>query len=132
MRELTPALGPYSHFKCYDSLVFASGQIPIDADGKVYSDVPIDVQTRLALENLSAVFEAAGASLEKALKVNIYLRCLDDFAAMNVTGVQTCALPIWCRGWLTASPSRSTASPICKKDIARRKRVNIHLKGENH
>ena len=99
MRELTPALGPYSHFKCYDSLVFASGQIPIDADGKVYSDVPIDVQTRLALENLSAVFEAAGASLEKALK---------------------------------ASPSRSTASPICKKDIARRKRVNIHLKGENH
>ena len=38
MRELTPALGPYSHFKCYDSLVFASGQIPIDADGKVYSD----------------------------------------------------------------------------------------------
>ena len=56
MRELTPALGPYSHFKCYDSLVFASGQIPIDADGKVYSDVPIDVQTRLALENLSAVF----------------------------------------------------------------------------
>ena len=83
MRELTPALGPYSHFKCYDSLVFASGQIPIDADGKVYSDAPIDVQTRLALENLSAVFEAAGASLEKALKVNIYLRCLDDFAAMN-------------------------------------------------
>ena len=68
MRELTPALGPYSHFKCYDSLVFASGQIPIDADGKVYSDAPIDVQTRLALENLSAVFKAAGASLEKALK----------------------------------------------------------------
>lgn len=40
MRELTPALGPYSHFKRYDSLVFASGQIPIDADGKVYSDAP--------------------------------------------------------------------------------------------
>lgn len=83
MRELTPALGPYAHFTCYDSLVFASGQIPIDADGKVYSDAPIDVQTRLALENLSAVFEAAGTSLQKALKVNIYLRCLDDFAAMN-------------------------------------------------
>lgn len=83
MRELTPALGPYAHFTCYGSLVFASGQIPIDADGKVYSDAPIDVQTRLALENLSAVFEAAGTSLQQALKVNIYLRCLDDFAAMN-------------------------------------------------
>lgn len=83
MSRLTPALGPYAHFSCTDDLVFVSGQIAIAADGKIYNDTSVDVQTRLAMENLSVVLEEAGTSLAKAVKVNIYLCNMDDFNAMN-------------------------------------------------
>jgi len=77
------AIGPYSQAICVGDLVFASGQIPLDP--KTMSVVPggIKEQTEQALKNLQAVLEAAGSSLENAVKVNVFLKNMSDFAAMN-------------------------------------------------
>jgi len=81
--KLTAPLGPYSHYKTSGSFVFTSGQIPQDKDGNVLSNVSIEEQTELALINLRQVLEHAGSSLEKVVKVNIYLADYSLFDRMN-------------------------------------------------
>lgn len=77
------AIGPYSQAKIYEGIVFSSGQIPIDpATGELVSG-GIEEQTRRVCENLKAVLEAAGSSLEKVVKTNCYLKDISDFAAFN-------------------------------------------------
>ena len=77
------AIGPYSQAKIFGSVVFSSGQIPIDpATGELVSG-GIEEQTRRVCENLKAVLEAAGTSLEKVIKTNCYLKDINDFAAFN-------------------------------------------------
>jgi 2-iminobutanoate/2-iminopropanoate deaminase len=64
-------------------LVFASGQIPIDPQTGEFVAGGVAEQTEQVLRNLSAVLEAAGASLGQVLKTTVFLADMNDFAAMN-------------------------------------------------
>jgi len=77
------AIGPYSQAVKAGGFVFVSGQIALDpATGQlVLGDVRL--QTRRALENVRAILEAAGSSLDKVVRTTVYLKDLNDFNAMN-------------------------------------------------
>jgi len=72
----------YSHATKIPGLIFCSGQTPVDAEN---NEVPGGIQehTLQCLKNLTRVLEAAGTTWEKVVKVNIYLKTMDDFDAMN-------------------------------------------------
>ena len=77
------AIGPYSQAVKANGLVFASGQIPIDpATGQVIEG-SIAEQTERVLNNIKAVLEAAGSSLERVVKTTVFLADLKDFGEMN-------------------------------------------------
>lgn len=76
------AIGPYSQAIVVGDLLFTSGQIPLRADGTLLEG-DIIAQTTQVLANLTAVIEAAGASLNKVVKTTVFLKNLDDFVAMN-------------------------------------------------
>lgn len=77
------AIGPYSQAVVAGGLVFCSGQIAIDpATGQV-EHLSIQLQTRRVLTNLKAVLEAAGSSLDRVVKVTVYLKDMGDFGVMN-------------------------------------------------
>jgi len=77
------AVGPYSQATATESLVFVSGQLPIDATtGKFASDDVVG-QTHQCLKNLVAILQEAGSSMEKVLKTTVYLKDIKDFVAMN-------------------------------------------------
>jgi 2-iminobutanoate/2-iminopropanoate deaminase len=76
------AIGPYSQAMVVGDFLFTSGQIPLRADGTL-NDGDITTQTTQVLANLKAVIEAAGANLNKVVKTTVFLKNLDDFAAMN-------------------------------------------------
>ncbi|MCZ6602592.1 MAG: RidA family protein [Planctomycetota bacterium] len=76
-------VGPYSQAVRAGGFLFASGQIPFDpVKGEV---VPggVKEQTRRVIENLQAVVEASGGTLEDAVKLVVYLKDMGDFPAMN-------------------------------------------------
>lgn len=77
------AIGPYSQAVCTGNLVFTSGQIPINPATGTVEAVTIEEQTEQVCQNLSAVLEAAGSSLEKVVKTVCFLRNMEDFAAFN-------------------------------------------------
>jgi 2-iminobutanoate/2-iminopropanoate deaminase len=77
------AIGPYSHAVQAGGLLFCSGQIPLDPEtGELVGERPRD-QARRCLQNLSAVCEAAGTSLSRALRVSIYMTDLGAFGEVN-------------------------------------------------
>lgn len=77
------AIGPYSQAIVAGEFVFTAGQIPLDpATGQMVGE-GITQQTERALDNLGAVLQAAGASLQTVVKTTVFLRDMDDFAAMN-------------------------------------------------
>lgn len=77
------AIGPYSQAIKVGTFVFTAGQIPLDpATGKLVEG-DIAAQTERVMQNLSAVLEAAGTSLERVVKTTCFLANLDDFAAFN-------------------------------------------------
>jgi 2-iminobutanoate/2-iminopropanoate deaminase len=77
------AIGPYSQAVISGGWAFLSGQIPLDpATGQIV-DGDIAAQTVRVFENLKAVLEAAGSSLERVVKTTVYLRDMGEFARMN-------------------------------------------------
>ena len=77
------AIGPYSQAVKANGLLFTSGQIAINpATGNVEAKT-IEEQTKQVCENLKAVCEAAGTSLDKAVKTVCFLADINDFAAFN-------------------------------------------------
>ena len=77
------AIGPYSQAVIAGNLVYTSGQIPIDpASGEIVGTA-IEEQTKRVCENLSAVLDAAGTSIEKVVKTTCFLQDMADFAAFN-------------------------------------------------
>lgn len=76
------AIGPYSQAIGAGSLVFASGQIPVDPRT---GEMPegIEAQARQAMENVKALLEAAGTSLANVVKTTCFLADIRDFAAFN-------------------------------------------------
>ncbi|MCX6594080.1 MAG: RidA family protein [Acidobacteria bacterium] len=79
------AIGPYSQAVVHNGLVFVSGQIPIDPKSNIIpAGLTIEQQTRRVLDNLKAVLEAAGSSLDQVLKTTIYLKDMGTFNDVNM------------------------------------------------
>jgi 2-iminobutanoate/2-iminopropanoate deaminase len=93
------AIGPYSQAIRANGLVFASGQIPLDPATMQIVEGGIRAQTERVLNNLSAVLQAAGSSLDRVVKTTVFLADLTDFAEMNET---------YGRFFGEAPPARST------------------------
>lgn len=74
---------PYSPAIVEAGLVFVSGQGPLDPRTGEYLKGDITSETRQVFENIKSILEAAGTSMENVLKVNVYLRDINDFGAMN-------------------------------------------------
>ena len=93
------AIGPYSQAVISQGLVFVSGQIPLDpATGQMVAG-DIAAQTERVLENLRAILEACGSSLDRVLKTTVYLADLEDFPKMN---------EVYARYFSSAPPARAT------------------------
>jgi 2-iminobutanoate/2-iminopropanoate deaminase len=77
------AIGPYSQAIIANGLVFASGQIAINPKTGELSTGNIQEQTRLVLNNLKAVMEAAGTSMDDVVKCTVFLADMDEYSQMN-------------------------------------------------
>jgi len=93
------AVGPYSQAVRVGDLVFTAGQVALDpATGKLVEG-GIEEQTRQVLQNLAAVLEAAGSSLDRVVKTTVFLKDMSNFAAMNA---------VYAEFFPTDPPARST------------------------
>jgi 2-iminobutanoate/2-iminopropanoate deaminase len=77
------AVGPYSHAVQSGGLLFCSGQVPLDPDTGKLVEGTIGDQTRRCLENLQVVCAAAGASLEDAVRLGVYVTDMGTFPEVN-------------------------------------------------
>jgi 2-iminobutanoate/2-iminopropanoate deaminase len=77
------AIGPYSQAIRAGSLLFLSGQVPLDPATGALVAGDIGAQTHRVMQNLKAVLEAAGSSLDAVVKTTIFLADLGDFKAVN-------------------------------------------------
>jgi 2-iminobutanoate/2-iminopropanoate deaminase len=109
------AIGPYEQAIKVGDFVYASGQIPLDPKTGNLVEGDIKVQTRRALENLEAVLEAAGSSLDRVVKTTVFLKNIADFAAMN---------EVYAEYLGAAKPARST---VAVADLPRGALVEIDL-----
>ncbi len=105
MREVisTPdapkAIGPYSQAIKAGGFVFTAGQVALDpATGQVIAG-DVAAQTECAMKNLAAVLKAAGSGFEKVVRCTVFLKSMNDFAAMN---------EVYGRYFSAAPPARST------------------------
>jgi 2-iminobutanoate/2-iminopropanoate deaminase len=77
------AISPYSQAIRSGNLVFTAGQVGLDPATQQVVSGGITEQTTRALENLKAILDAAGSSLAQAVKATVFLKDMNDFAAMN-------------------------------------------------
>lgn len=108
------AIGPYSQAVVVGNLVFCSGQIPLDPDTGVLAGSGIAEQTHRVCQNLKAILEAAGASLESAVKTVCFLHDMADFAAFNQVYAQ----------YFTEKPARSC---VAVKDLPKGALVEVEV-----
>ena len=93
------AIGPYSQAVKANGFIFTAGQISLDpATGQIVEG-DVARQTARVLDNLKAILEAGGSSLDQAVKATVYLKDMNDFAAMN---------EVYGRYFAKNPPSRST------------------------
>ena len=76
------AIGPYSQGIIVNNLFYSSGQIPLTAEGTLVTG-DITEQTHQVFRNLQAVLEEAGASFETVVKATVFIKNMDEFAAVN-------------------------------------------------
>ena len=77
------AIGPYSQAIEINGLVFTSGQIAINPENGNIEATTIETQTEQVMKNLSAILEAAGTDMTKAVKTTCFLADMNDFSAFN-------------------------------------------------
>jgi 2-iminobutanoate/2-iminopropanoate deaminase len=77
------AIGPYSQAIRAGSLLFVSGQVPIDPATGVLVEGDIAVQTRRVFQNIGEILAAGGASFDHVVRTTVFLADMDDFTAMN-------------------------------------------------
>ena len=77
------AIGPYSQAVRAGSLLFVSGQIPLDPTTGAMVDGDIGAQTHQVFANLRAILEAAGGSFDNVVRATVYLADMNDFATVN-------------------------------------------------
>lgn len=75
------AIGPYSQAQIINGLVYTSGQIGAKADGSIPEGV--EAQTTQSLENVKAILEEAGTSMDKVVKTTVFIKDMNDFAKVN-------------------------------------------------
>ncbi len=93
------AIGPYSQAVIWNGIVFLSGQIPLDPATGQLMEGDVVAQTERVLENIRAVLETAGSSLDLVLKTTVFLKNMGDFPRMN---------EVYARYFGANSPARST------------------------
>ena len=76
------AIGPYAQGASGAGIVITSGQLGLDPETGAFAG-GIEAQTRRSLENVKAVLEAGGSSMDLVLKTTVFLKDMGDFAAMN-------------------------------------------------
>ncbi|MEH6839217.1 RidA family protein [Priestia megaterium] len=76
------AIGPYSQGIVVNNLFYSSGQIPLRPDGTLVEG-DVQVQATQVFENLKAVLEEAGASLNTVVKATVFIKDMNDFTALN-------------------------------------------------
>jgi 2-iminobutanoate/2-iminopropanoate deaminase len=86
-------IGPYSQAIVEGDLLFLAGQGPIDPATGATELGDIASQTRRTLDNVKAILEAAGSSLDKVIRCNVYLKDIGDFEAMNEVYARTFTAP---------------------------------------
>lgn len=77
------AIGPYSQAVKADKFIFVSGQLPIDVKTGEFAGSDIAAQTKQSLENIKAILESEGYSMENIVKTTVFLDKISDFAPMN-------------------------------------------------
>jgi 2-iminobutanoate/2-iminopropanoate deaminase len=92
-------IGPFSQAIRAGGLLFVSGQIPMDPRTRELSRGGVAEQAELVLRNLKAVLEAGGSSLERVVRVGVFLKDMDQFAAFN---------DVYARFFPNAPPARTT------------------------
>lgn len=93
------AIGPYSQAIRANGFIFISGQVPFDPATGQLIEGDIAQQTARVLDNLKAIVEAAGSSLDHAVKTSVFLKDMGEFAAMN---------EVYSRYFSKNPPARST------------------------
>ncbi len=76
------AIGPYSQAVQYGETIYISGQLPLNPETKEMDD-DVSIQTRQSMNNIKAIVEEAGSSMEKVIRCGIFVTDLGDFAAVN-------------------------------------------------
>ena len=77
------AIGPYSQAIRANGFVFVSGQVSIDPVTNTLVSGDVGAQTERVLQNLSGILKAAGSSLQQVVRATVFLKNMNDFAAMN-------------------------------------------------
>lgn len=77
------AVGPYSQAIVANGFIYTAGQVPLIPGTKTLREGGIREQTAQSLDNVKAILEAAGTSLDKVVKTTVFMVNLGDFAAMN-------------------------------------------------
>jgi len=77
------AIGPYSQGISYGDMIFCSGQIPLKPETMTLNQDSIEVATEQCILNLKAVLEEAGSSLDKTIKINIFVTDMGNFKQVN-------------------------------------------------
>jgi len=98
-KDAPQAIGPYSQAIKANGLVFTSGQIAIDPSTQQVVAGDVAAQTERVLRNLSEILEAAGSGLGKVVRCTVFLKSMNDFAAMN---------QVYGKYFSSTPPSRST------------------------
>ena len=93
------AVGPYSQAIVANGMVFTAGQIALIPGTKDIAEGGVQEQARQVLQNLKAVLEAAGTSLENVVKTTVFLKSMGDFQGMN---------EVYARMFAGHKPARST------------------------
>jgi 2-iminobutanoate/2-iminopropanoate deaminase len=92
-------IGPYSQAVKSNGFVFISGQVALDPKTNEFVGADVRQQTERVLENLKAILEASGVTLSHVVKTTVFLKDMNDFAAMN---------EVYARYFAAAPPARST------------------------
>lgn len=80
--ELAPTIGPYCHAVKTGNLLFISGQVPVDAEGKVVG-MTMAEQTKQTFKNLQSVLNACNVSKDAIVKTSVFIADMSAFAEMN-------------------------------------------------
>ncbi len=107
------AIGPYAQAIKINKTVYLSGQIAIDPKTQQFVDGDIETQTKRVLDNLKAVVNAAGSSLESVVKTTIYITDLNDFSKVN---------EIYASYFSSGKPARST---VCVARLPKDAKIEI-------